>query len=276
VAEFSGISVITYAVMNNHFHILVEVPGVKEVDDAELVRRFQVLYPRPTAWQPMSAEILKKHLEENFLEGQRLRRDLLRRMGDISWMMKTLKHRFSVWFNQSRERFGTLWAGRFKSVLVEGDRFALRAVAAYIDLNPVRAGIVEDPKNYRFCGYAEAVAGKKAAREGLRILRGNLASYRQTLFGMGAEESEGKASFSRDEALRVLHQEKGRLPLRDVLRCRIRYFTEGIALGSPEFLRQSLPPPNSAKKGPPVPKIMVGADWHGLSVASRMRKDLFR
>ena len=39
-------------------------------------------------------------------------------------------------------------------------------MAAYIDLNPVRAGLVEDPKNYRFCGYAEAVVGHAAARRG--------------------------------------------------------------------------------------------------------------
>jgi len=51
-------------------------------------------------------------------------------------------------------------------VLVE-DGAALRTIAAYIDLNPVRAGIVDDPKDYRWCGYAEAVAGSRLARRGL-------------------------------------------------------------------------------------------------------------
>ena len=41
-------------------------------------------------------------------------------------------------------------------------------MAAYIDLNPVRAGMVDDPKDYRWCSYAEAVAGKKRSREGLQ------------------------------------------------------------------------------------------------------------
>ena len=62
---------------------------------------------------------------------------------------------------------GTLWEERFKSVLVE-DGHAARTMAAYIDLNPVRAGMVDDPKDYRWCSYAEAVAGKKRAREGLQ------------------------------------------------------------------------------------------------------------
>jgi putative transposase len=43
-------------------------------------------------------------------------------------------------------------------------------MAAYIDLNPVRADIVSDPKDYRWCGYAAAVAGVKAERTGLGIV----------------------------------------------------------------------------------------------------------
>jgi putative transposase len=45
-------------------------------------------------------------------------------------------------------------------VVVENSVNALKTVAAYIDLNPIRAGLVEDPKDYRFCGYGEAVARK--------------------------------------------------------------------------------------------------------------------
>ena len=45
---------------------------------------------------------------------------------------------------------------------------ALIATAAYIDLNPVRAGIVDDPKDYRWCSYGEAVAKVKRSREGLQ------------------------------------------------------------------------------------------------------------
>ena len=56
---------------------------------------------------------------------------------------------------------------RFTSILVQGTGHPLSAVAAYIDLNSVRAGLAKDPKDYRFCGYAEAVAGQTKAREGL-------------------------------------------------------------------------------------------------------------
>ena len=236
VADFSGVRVITYAVMKNHFHLFVEVPEKTEISDEELVRRFRVLYPQPTPWQPMPVDVLAWHLAENTAEGQYLRRALTRRMGDVSELMKTLKQRFSTWFNRSRERFGPVWSDRFKSLLVEGDLEALRTVAAYIDLNAVRAGLVSDPKDYRFCGYAEAVGGGKAAREGLRLLDRNLAGYRQVLYGSGSGEKEGKASIPREEALEVLAA-GGRLPMPVLLRCKVRYLTEGKVLGSEALSR---------------------------------------
>ena len=80
------------------------------------------------------------------------------RMGDVSEFMKSVKQRFSVWYNRSHGRYGPLWADRFTSVIVEGNgHYGLQMMAAYIDLNPVRAGLVEDPKDYRWCGYGEAV-----------------------------------------------------------------------------------------------------------------------
>ena len=53
---------------------------------------------------------------------------------------------------------------------MEGVGLALRAMAAYIDLNPVRAGICDDPKDDRRCGHAEAVAGGKRARQAVASL----------------------------------------------------------------------------------------------------------
>ena len=276
VAEFSGVRVITYAVMKNHFHLFVEVPGERSVSDEELVRRYRILYPRPTAWQPMSADVLAEHLASGSSEGRDLRKALLGRMHDISYLMKTLKQRFSIWFNGSRERFGPVWADRFKSVLVEGDRWALRTVAAYIDLNAVRAGLVKDPKDYRFCGYGEAVGGGRLARAGLSIVDFDLAGYRQTLYGTGAGAREEKVSLSREEAVRVLMKEKGKLPLSVVLRCRVRYFTDGMVLGSPDFVNERIQSEEGAEKRSRKAHAMLGSDWGGLAVGTGLRKALFR
>ncbi|MGE3312392.1 MAG: transposase, partial [Limisphaerales bacterium] len=62
------------------------------------------------------------------------------RMYDVSAFMKLVKQRFTQWYNRRVGRKGTLWEDRFRSVLVEGAGDALVTMAAYIDLNPVRAG----------------------------------------------------------------------------------------------------------------------------------------
>jgi REP-associated tyrosine transposase len=118
-------------------------------------------------------------------------------------------------------------------------------MSAYIDLNCVRARLVDDPKDYRFCGYAEAVAGEKAAQNGLGIVmeksnwKETQAIYRQMLFATAAEAKERGASVSA-EALAKVMQDEGRLPLATVLRCRVRYFSDGAVLGSRAFVEKQL------------------------------------
>ena len=165
----------------------------------------------------------------------------------MSHFMKLLKQRFSQWFNRVRKREGTLWEGRFRSTLVEANSPALATVAAYIDLNPIRAGLVEDPKDYRWCGYAEAVASNTSARKGLAEVLGvgvdaALAEYRKWLFRQG-EEREGtddqggplRKGFNRERLLKVL-AEGGELPRTEYLRLRIRYMVDGAVLGSREYV----------------------------------------
>lgn len=276
VADFSGVRVITYAIMKNHFHLLVEVPhaGI-EVSDEELVRRYRVLYPKPTPWQPMCADALKKRLAVGGAERDQSRAAILKRMSDVSEFMKTLKQRFSLWFNASKDRFGPLWADRFKSVLVEGDYWALRTVAAYIDLNPVRAGLVDDPKDYRFCGYGEAVGGGRAARAGIMMLGRDLSDYRKTLFGAGVCEKTGRSSIHRDDAAKVLAEGREDLPLGVVLRCRLKYMTDGIVLGRKDFVESRLEAIKTRGKRPARARPMRGAQWRGLSIGRGMKKDLF-
>ncbi len=94
------------------------------------------------------------------------------RMHDLSEFMKTLLQ----WFNRTHERNRTRWEERHKSAIVESG-IAARTMAAYIDVNPARAGMVKDPTEYRWSSYGEAAGGGakgngKKAREGL--VRANL------------------------------------------------------------------------------------------------------
>jgi REP element-mobilizing transposase RayT len=244
VADYCGVQVLTFALMSNHFHVLVRVPQKVEVTDRELLRRYEALYPNPTKYQALRMEKVRDQLKTGGAAGEAWRARQLALMGDVSQFMKLLKQRFSIWFNRTHDRFGTLWAERFKSVLVEGKRGALATMAAYIDLNPVRAGLVDDPKDYRFCGYAEAVAGHKAAAAGLALVTGGrrsetLALYRQMLFGKGAHSRKGKTTLDLNTLQEVVRS-GGKLSREAVLQCRIRHFTDGAVLGSQAFVQAHL------------------------------------
>lgn len=240
VADYCGVQILTYAVLANHFHVLVRIPIAGIVSDAELIRRYLVLYPQPSLHQAARLSVIKTDLATNSEQGIAWRRRQLALMGDVSPFMKLLKQRFSIWFNKAHGRFGTLWAERFKSVLLDTEKQILKTVAAYVDLNAVRAGLAADSKDYRFCGYAEAVAGNKDAQEGICfVVGGNAwsdaqAHYRELIFGTGAGQSETSA-ISIDALQRVV-AEGGHLPLSTLLRCRLRYFTDGAVLGRREFV----------------------------------------
>ena len=286
IADYCGLEIITYTIMSNHFHVLVRVPQKSAITDVELIRRYRVLYPKPTKYQSARFEVIQSQLKSNDAGAQAWRDRQLAMMGDLSPFMKLVKQRFSVWFNRSHQRYGTLWAERFKSVLVEAKAGVMRTMAAYIDLNPVRAGIVNDPKDYRFCGYAEAVAGNKSAREGLvQLIEGGRthdwnrtqSTYRETLFGKGSAPKEHGANIDAATMQKVI-KSKGQLPLHEVLRCRVRYFSDGAVLGGHAFVQkhlgtyQKLTGKRSRTKPRPIPQV---TDWGDLSTLRGLRHHAF-
>ncbi len=285
VADFCGVEILTYCIMSNHFHVLVRVDDRQSISDVELMRRYKVLYPKPTKYQEASASLMVQTLREGGDDAEAIRRKLLMRMGDVSEFMKAVKQRFSVWYNRSHQRYGTLWAERFKSVLVEGKGNPLQTMAAYVDLNPVRAGIVENPKNYRFCGYAEALAGESRARKGLihvwadhgaKRIDATLKAHRLLIFGKRASEA-GLDGFKREQALKVLEQQDGCLPKATALRCRVRYFTDGAIFGSQEFVRGFVGAwqMERGRKHPPKVNELRGADWGDLAVIRALKRQVF-
>ena len=185
------------------------------------------------------------------------------RMHDLSEFMKTLLQRFTRWFNRTHERTGTLWEERDKSVIVESG-IAARTMAAYIDLNPVRAGMVRDPAEYRWSSYGEALGGGakgngKKAREGL--VRANLShegvgfeigrwvevvrTYRRVM-GLALDRKNGRAEVEKGVARAQMNTAEALvaetngtalpdLKLAAMLRCRVRYFTDGAVIGSKAF-----------------------------------------
>ncbi len=279
VADYCGIQVLTYAILDNHFHFLIRVPLKVPVPDAELLRRYRVLYPQPTKYQAARLEVIARQLAEDGPEAVLWRQKQSALMGDLSAFMQILKERFTIWFNKNHDRFGTLWCERFKSVLVEPQTEALRTMAAYIDLNAVRKGLSEDPKDYRFCGYAEAVAGEARARQGLQAVLGTgswertQSDYRQILYGTGAGDREYGVVIDREALARVI-QDGGRLPLATVLRCRLRYLHDGAVLGSRVYVAAQLAQyrQRTGRRRVAEPRpLPAWGDWGDLTVMRKLR-----
>ena len=272
--NFSGCRVLSYCVMSNHFHLLLEVPPMMEggLNDELLLQRLSALYSEAFV-VGVEAEIAEARKLDQDGEDARVAAIHARftyRMHDLSEFMKGLLIRFTRWFNRQHSRKGTLWEERFKSVIVESG-VAARTMAAYIDLNPVRAGMVKDPADYRWSSYGEAVGGGKKgngkkAREGL--VRAYLCDqgvgfeaekwqevarlYRR-LMGMalgrkpgeaevtGVGNREGQSTMNTAESL--ASDDNGTV-LKDMgvakmLHCRVRYFTDGAVIGSKEFVNEA-------------------------------------
>jgi REP element-mobilizing transposase RayT len=199
--NFSGCRVLSYCVMSNHFHILLEVPPMPEdgISDELLLKRLLAIQT-----EAFVAGVAKE-LDEARMAGREdgvaeIHARFTYRMHNLSEFMKTMLQRFTRWFNRTHERSGTLWEERYKSVIVESG-IAARTMAAYIDLNPVRAGMVADPAAYRWSSYGEAVGGGTKGNDNGTVLPD---------LGMAA-----------------------------MLRCRVRYFTDGAVIGSKAFVNEA-------------------------------------
>ena len=278
--RFSRVRVRAYCVMGNHFHILVEVPArpAEVMGDAEFLEHLGLIYDeRQVAEVAGELRMRREAGEEAGAGGWRRRggagddagaeafkqEKYLYRLWDLSEFMKVLKGRFTQWFNKRHGRKGTLWEERFKSVLVE-DGSTARVMSAYIDLNPVRAGLVGDPARYRWSSYGAAVAGERRARAGLErtmteyeeevsFVAGTVdwrrvaGMYRVMLFEDGEERYAvvGSGPEQRVEVVRAgvreaaVERERrrgGRMGRAELLRHRLRQAGDGLVWGSREFV----------------------------------------
>ena len=269
--NFSGCRVLAYCLMCNHIHVLLEVPPMPAggLSDAELLKRLGALYPA-AAVAETAALLARARQAGNSAEAARIHARFAYRMHDLGEFMKGWLQRFTQWFNRAHERTGGLWEDKFKSVLVE-DGHAAKTVAAYIDLNPVRAGIGQDPASYRWSSYGEAVGGGaggggKKARAGLvralRAHRGVAADarhwpgdveveYRMILLDGALERTEERAGKGGEVDIRCLRKGMTRkqaerekraaaegvpAQVSGMLRHRVRYFVDGVVVGSRGFV----------------------------------------
>lgn len=153
LAEIFAIDIAAYAVMSNHYHMVLHVDKKRALSwsDNEVFERCKVLYPN-------KARELEQEIEKNpeapiviaTLASWRAR------LFDISWFMRNLNEPIAKRANLEEDCKGHFWEGRFKSqaLLDEG---AVLSAMAYVDLNPIRAAVSSTPEESEFTSIKERI-----------------------------------------------------------------------------------------------------------------------
>jgi REP element-mobilizing transposase RayT len=143
-----AIDLCAYAIMNNHYHLVLRVDRERGagLSQQEIVRRWTRLYRKPPLIQRVeegTASAAERAIAEQLIERWR------KRLIDISWYMRSLNEYLARRANAEDECTGRFWEGRFKSQALL-DEAGLLTAMAYVDLNPVRAGVASTPEESEF------------------------------------------------------------------------------------------------------------------------------
>ncbi len=223
--------VAAFCVMGNHYHLVIKFHRARPVEREELRARARLMYPSRTSQARI--DLWTEDDWEHYRQ----------RLFDVSEYMRNVQSAFARWFNKSHQRYGRFWANRFKSVYLADPR-ALLDCMLYVELNPVRAGLVGRPEEWQGSSLIQRELGRDGWLAPLETLlapedaKEALAEYRQRLYYRGSVPTkEGQEAISQE----VLEQEVARgFTVRGFYRRRLRYFVDGLAIGSESFLREQL------------------------------------
>jgi putative transposase len=211
--------VLGFCLMGNHFHLLARMHQDEDYSDDEIRERFTLYYG-------------EKDPDEELDIGNILQ--LRKKWSSLSEYVKEIKQGFSRFYNRKHHRKGFFWSERFKSVIVDNGETLINCLA-YIDLNPIRAGLVDKPENYRWSsiGYHIRTHNKDnllsldfgLAEFGVKNKGERLRYYRKFLYEKGnirGLAKERAKDFELSGMDRFLH--------------RTRYFTDSGIIGSKVFV----------------------------------------
>lgn len=237
--------------MGNHFHLLVRMRPDGKISDSDLKTRLAKFYDKePIFWEDGQLPYYRE------------------KFSNISEYVREIKVRFARYYNKRHSRRGYFWGDRFKSVIVENGETLINCLA-YIDLNPVRAGLVERPEDYRWnaIGYHIQANNKDdflSLDFGLREFgkmddKERLRRYRRFLYETGAMD---KGKGVRMNASIVEKERKDDFQMTRTRRFfyRTRYFIDSGIIGGKAFVSetyQKVKAPFQAKRDK-IPKPISG------------------
>ncbi len=224
------VEVLGFCCMGNHFHLLVRIRPDTDYSDSEIKKRLAAFYDKEPVFYK-DGQI--PYYREKFTS--------------LSEYVREIKVRFARHYNKRHGRRGYFWGDRFKSVIVENGETLINCLA-YIDLNPVRAGLVSKPEGYRWnsIGYhlqTDNRDGFLSLDFGLREFgdmddRERLRRYRRFLYKTGAMD-KGKGIQIEKSVAAKERKNDFRITRRHRFTYRTRYFTDSGIIGGKTFVSET-------------------------------------
>ena len=224
--------ILGYCIMGNHFHLLVKMyPEYKFTDD-DIKKRYMNFYGD----------------DRVFADG--LVPSLRVKLSNLSEFVREIKVGFARYYNRRHNRRGYFWGDRFKSVIVDKGETLVNCLA-YIDLNPLRAGLVDRPEEYRWnsLGYHLQTDNKDqflSTDFGLKEFhvkseKERIRRYRRYVYEAGAISRPDKmqAKVISAKVVAKEHEKDFEISRISRFRYRTRYFTDSGIIGSKEFVAEN-------------------------------------
>ena len=210
-----------FCIMGNHYHLIIEFLKPGKLPRHFLKKKANQFYPRSAAHIDLWNEDKWNRFEK--------------RLFNVSEFMRSLNRAFTWWYNTQTNSRGTFWADRFKSTILKSKQ-AIQECMLYVDLNPVRASLVEHPEDYVASSCHLRLIGKDKWLVDIKNImrcesrKESLKYYRQLMYERGAlTQRPGKASISREIKFEM---RKNDFRPRGVYQKKLKYFVYGVMIGS--------------------------------------------
>jgi REP element-mobilizing transposase RayT len=235
IKRFSALyftEILGFCLMGNHFHILVKMIPENRFTDEEIQKRFEMYYG--------DSRTFSKDQIPYFRE----------KLSSLCEFVREIKVGFARYYNRRHNRRGYFWGDRFKSVIVDRGETLVNCLA-YIDLNPLRAGLVDRPEDYRWnsLGYHLQTQNKdKFLSTDFGLKEFNVKSkkerirrYRRYVYEAGALDRPDKFQTGVIDPKVVAKEREKDFEISRIsrFRCRTRYFTDSGVIGSKEFVSKT-------------------------------------
>ncbi len=223
------VEILGFCLMGNHFHILVRMFPDHKFTDEEIKKRFVGFYG-----------------DERVFAGG-LIPSLREKLSNLSEFVREIKVGFARYYNRRHHRRGYFWGDRFKSVMVDKGETLINCLA-YIDLNPLRAGIAKRPEDYRWnsLGYHVQTTDRDnflstdfGLKEfNVKSIKERIRRYRRYVYEAGAINRPDKMQAKVIDDKVVAKERKKEFEISRIsrFRYRTRYFTDSGIIGSKEFV----------------------------------------